>query len=61
MMLVSCCYCSATQSVPEPPSLVDCMRCKRPFRVFRNEGQDSLMELSPAARGFYTKRLDQAG
>lgn len=61
MMLVVCCYCSATQSVPDPPALVDCMRCKRPFRVFRNEGQESLMELSSFARAFYTKRADQAG
>jgi hypothetical protein len=32
-----CCYCGRDQVVPEPPSLVNCLGCGKPFRVIERE------------------------
>lgn len=53
---VDCCYCLTTNYVEEPPCLVDCSKCGRPFRVLRDlRGGGSKMELSGDALGHYAR------
>lgn len=55
-VLVDCCYCLSTNYVDEPPCLVDCIKCGRPFRVLRDlRGGGSKMELSKNALGHYAR------
>ncbi len=51
-----CCYCGHVQEVPAPPALVDCVQCGHGFRVLRNEGQKSMIELTEAARDLYAQK-----
>lgn len=53
---VDCCYCMTTNYVEEPPCLVDCSKCGRPFRVLRDmRGGGSKMELSSDALGYFAR------
>ena len=54
---VDCCYCLCTQDVPEPPCLVDCKKCGRPFRVLLDTSKSKFkMELSQDAKGYYSAK-----
>jgi hypothetical protein len=54
-LTVKCCYCAFPQPCPEPPVLIDCAQCRRPFRALRNEGQRSVIELGPDAKRYYQR------
>lgn len=52
---VSCCYCGAKQSAPEPPSLHTCIACHRDFRVYKNAAGVKPMEITERAKRFYAR------
>lgn len=53
---VDCCYCLTTQDAPEPPCLVDCKKCGRPFRVLLTSKHTPKMELSTEAQSYYSNK-----
>lgn len=53
---VDCCYCLTTNYVDQPPCLVDCSKCGRPFRVLFDERRGGTkMELSSDALGYFAR------
>lgn len=52
---VDCCYCLTTQDAPEPPCLVDCQKCGRPFRVLLTDRGIPPMGLSKEAAAYFQK------
>jgi hypothetical protein len=58
---VACCYCGRVQSTPEPPALVDCFECGRPFRVFRRESKCKPIELGADAKAYYQRTREERG